>query len=386
MTHVYIIGSKGIPAKYGGFETFVEELTARKTSDKVLYHVACLQEAEEPLHNGAQCYGVKVPNVGSAKAILYDRRAFLIALKEIRSHREPSIIYILACRLGPFFAGLVRKARKLNVPVYVNPDGHEWLRSKWSPMVRRYWKYSEGRMTKRADLMICDAEEMERYIKEEYRRFSPKTTYISYGASASEAVSKEAKERYAAWLKAQGVEEKGYYLIVARFVPENNFMLMLSEFTEAVTDKALCILTDHEGKPLYRELMEETQFDADERIHFCGTVYDRELLALIRRGAFGYIHGHQVGGTNPSLLEAMAETDVNILFDVAFNREVGGETCLYFSAEPGDLAVVLNGLDQMSAEEQKALGDRAKERIQKRYAWELIVAKYEALWEKGMSS
>lgn len=382
MFHVYIIGSKGIPARYGGFETFVEELTAKKTDPNIQYHVACLKEAEEPEHNGAVCYGVKVPEIGSAKAILYDRRAFLVALKDIRKHGEKSVIYCLACRLGPFFAGLMRKAKKLGVKVYVNPDGHEWLRSKWSPMVRRYWKYSEGRMTKRADLMICDSEEMERYIREEYRAFHPKTQYISYGAEIKAPVHEEAEERYRQWLAAHGVGENAYILIVARFVPENNFLIMLSEFAEADMDMALCILTDHEGKPFYEELMKETQFDADDRIRFCGTVYDKELLTLIRRGAFAYLHGHEVGGTNPSLLEAMATTEVNVLLDVAFNREVGGEACLYFTKEPGNLTVVLDMLELMSEDERRKLGEAAKKRIAERYSWEQIVREYEDLWRK----
>ena len=382
MFHVYIIGSKGIPARYGGFETFVEELTGRKTDPDVMYHVACLMEAEDPEHNGAKCYGVRVPEIGSAKAILYDRRAFLVACKDIKRHGERSVILCLACRLGPFFAGLKRRAKRLGVPVYVNPDGHEWLRSKWSPMVRKYWKYSEGRMVKRADLCVCDAVEMERYICEEYASFHPKTVYLSYGADPAPAISEEAKKRYAGWLQAQGVKEYGYYLIVARFVPENNFLVMLSEFTEADTDKALCILTDYEGKPLYRELMQETQFDADDRIRFCGTVYDKELLALIRKGAFAYIHGHEVGGTNPSLLEAMAATGVNVLLDVAFNREVGGESCLYFTKEPGNLAVVLDMLELMPEEDRRRLETEAKKRIEERYSWDKIVREYEDLWRK----
>ena len=384
MKHVYLIGSKGIPAHYGGFETFVERLTALKQSKDIMYHVACLKEAPEPHHNGADCFAVRVPEIGPAKAILYDRKAFLKALKEIRKNREEAVIYVLACRLGPFMTGLVIKAHLLNVPVYINPDGHEWMRKKWSGPVRAYWKASEKNMVKMADLCICDALEMERYIKEEYAAFQPKTCYLSYGADQNTDISAETEAAYRKWLSEHDLKAGDYALIVGRFVPENNYLLMLAEYCTAETDHPLCIITDYEGKPFYDKLLQETQFDTDERIRFVGTVYDRGLLALIRRNAWVYIHGHEVGGTNPSLLEALAETEVNLLLDVPFNREVGQDAALYFTKEPGNLAVILDMIELYDEDNRHALGQHAKQRIREAYRWEDIVAKYEALWEKGL--
>lgn len=382
MIHIYLIGCKGIPARYGGFETFAEELTARKKSDQIFYHVACMNEAPDRTHNGADCFPVKVPNVGAARAILYDRSAFLHALEEIREKRYQAVIFVMACRLGPFFPGLVRKAHKLGVFVCVNPDGHEWLRSKWKPYVRKYWKYSEKKMVRHADLLACDSKEMERYIRTEYAGFDPKTVYLTYGAKSREDEDREADLRYEAWLHEKGLSKGEYALIVGRFVPENNYAVMLSEYMDSETDYPLCIITDHEGKPFYEELKERIGFDRDRRIFFAGTVYDTPLLSRIRRNAFCYLHGHEVGGTNPSLLEALAETEVNLLLDVPFNREVGEDAALYFTKERGSLSSLINRCRELGEEERRSFGEAAKKRIRENYSWERITAQYEAFWEK----
>ncbi len=150
MQHVFIIGSKGIPAKYGGYETFVEQLTRRKVSKNIKYHVACMAKNNDEFeHNGARCFNVNVPSIGPAKAIYYDCKAFKKCLKYIKQNKiEHPIIYVLTCRIGPFYKSLVKRTHKLGGLVYLNPDGHEWLRAKWSKPVRKYWKHSEKLMVR----------------------------------------------------------------------------------------------------------------------------------------------------------------------------------------------------------------------------------------------
>ena len=151
--HVFIIGSKGIPAAYGGFETFVEKLTAHRVSEKLCYHVACMGKRKNDYeHNGAHCFTVKVPNIGSAKAVYYDIAALGSCIRYCRSSSEIKhpVFYVLACRIGPFIGYFKKQIENLGGVLYVNPDGHEWLRRKWSPSIRKYWKLSEKLMVKHA--------------------------------------------------------------------------------------------------------------------------------------------------------------------------------------------------------------------------------------------
>ena len=124
----------------------------------------------------------------------------------------------------------------------------------------------------------------------------------------------------------------------------------------------------------------ETNFDKDCRIKFVGTVYDSDLLKYIRENAFGYLHGHSVGGTNPSLLEALSSTKLNLLYDVGFNREVGQDAALYWSKREGDLSEVLNASGKISNKELDTFSSKAKERIKHEYSWNYIAKKYNLIF------
>lgn len=210
---VYIIGSKGIPAKYGGFETFVEKLTEYQQDSSIQYYVACMRENsaksgitdDQFKHNGAICFNIDVPNIGPARAIAYDIAAVNRAIEIAKANRdEAPIFYILACRIGPFIAGLKKKIKAIGGSLFVNPDGHEWLRSKWSFPVRKYWKYSEQLMVKHADLLVCDSKNIEKYIREDYKQYRPKTTYIAYGTDTSKSVLKPEDEKVRSWVSGKG--------------------------------------------------------------------------------------------------------------------------------------------------------------------------------------
>jgi len=379
MKNIFIIGCKGIPSNYGGFETFVEKLTEYRKSNEIKYHVSCLSDDsnEEFEHNNARCFNVKVPNIGPAKAVIYDVMSIQRVYDYIKKHNiKNAIVYILACRMGPFMKFYKKKFEKINIPVYVNPDGHEWKRAKWNWAIRKYWKFSERLMIKHTDLAICDSRAIENYIKEEYSSYDPNTTFIAYGATVNKPNSID-KEKYNQWLKQWTLTEKDYYLIVGRFVAENNYELMIREFMESKTDKSLIIVTNVEKNKFFTELKKRTNFDSDKRIKFVGTIYDQDLLYQVRTGAYGYFHGHEVGGTNPSLLEAMATTSLNLLLDVKFNREVGQEAALYFNKEEGNLAKSIEYADLLSEEKLKNKGILAKKRIQEAYSWETIVDMYE---------
>ena len=151
--NIFIIGSKGIPSNYGGYETFVENLTYYRKNENIKYHIACIGDTEEIYeHNGARCFKIKVPNIGPAKAIIYDLKALKESIRYIKDNNiENAIIYILACRIGPFLGHYKKMCQKYGIKIYINPDGHEWLRAKWSKPIKKYWKLSEKLMVKKAD-------------------------------------------------------------------------------------------------------------------------------------------------------------------------------------------------------------------------------------------
>ena len=317
MRHVFIIGSKGIPAKYGGFETFVEKLTEQQKSKDIKYHVSCLaQDSKEFEHNGARCFNINVPNIGAAKAVYYDIFALRECIRYIKENKiENPIVYILACRIGPFVGRYKKELKKLGGTLFVNPDGHEWKRGKWNVAIRKYWKISEKLMVKHADLLVCDSKNIEKYIQEDYKQYNPKTTFIAYGADMEKSKLSDNNPKLINWYKEKGIKAKEYYLVVGRFVPENNYETMITEFMKSNTKKDFVLITNVEQNKFYEQLKQKTGFDKDSRIKFVGTVYDQELLKKIRENAYGYLHGHEVGGTNPSLLEALASTDLNLLLE-----------------------------------------------------------------------
>ena len=384
LKNIFIIGSKGIPANYGGFETFVDELVCRQKNPEIQYHVACMDDhQEESEYKKAHCFHVKVPNIGPAKAVYYDLAALKYCVNYIESHHvDEAIVYILACRIGPFINKYVKKLHKLNCKVYVNPDGNEWERAKWNYLIRKYWKYSEKLMVKHADLLICDSKNIEKYIQSDYAQYSTNTTFIAYGADTSKSTLANDDSQLLDWYNKHQLKPKSYYLVVGRFVPENNYETMLREYIKSETKKDFVLITNVEQNKFYDALKEETRFENDPRIKFVGTVYNQQLLKKIRENAYGYFHGHEVGGTNPSLLEALATTNLNLLLDVGFNKEVAQDGAMYWTKEDGNLSGLINRLETITESELKGLSSKAKKRIDDEYSWDYIVGKYEDLFNE----
>lgn len=384
MKNIFIIGSKGIPANYGGFETFVDKLVTYRKNKDIKYYVSCISDNEDTFeYNGAQCFNVNVPSIGSAKAVLYDVLSLRRCIKYIKDIKgETCLVYILACRIGPFMGYYKRKLEKLGVKVYVNPDGHEWMRGKWNKAIKKYWKLSEKLMIKNTDLAICDSKAIEKYIKETYTSYKPNTTYIAYGSEVEQSPVENTDERLVKWFNEFNIKPQEYYLVVGRFVPENNYETIISEFMNSKTKKDLVIISNKEENGFYKTLQENTSFHKDPRIKFVGTLYEEELLKKVREQACGYLHGHEVGGTNPSLLEALGSTKVNLLLNVVFNKEVGEEGALYFSKEERNLATLIEKVDNLAEEEIEELGQKAKERVIKHYSWNFIVDEYEKVFLK----
>ena len=401
---VFIIGAKCI-GQYGGYETFLDRLTEVHQNDpSIQYYIVTKANGDGAMdetklsgvsdvkkddngavrsfkYHNANVVKLDVPQIGAAQAIAYDVKAFRWCLKYISSHRiQDAAIYVLACRIGPFFGELVKKAHRLGAKVYVNPDGHEWKRAKWSGPVRKYWKKSEQLMVKHADLLICDSVNIEKYIKEEYKQYSPLTTYIAYGADVEQSTLADDDPKFVNWMQEHGLKPGQYYMCCGRFVPENSFEIMIREFMRSHSTRAFAIITT-KNDALLEELENKLHWKSDSRIKFVGTVYDKELLKKIRESAYGNFHGHTVGGTNPSLLEALGSTDLNLLIDVGFNREVGKDAALYWGSAEGELAKLIDKADAMDEQARAEYGMKAKERIKSAYSWKFIGDEYTRCWQ-----
>ena len=331
MKNIFIVGAKNCGA-YGGYETFLDKLTEYHQDNKnIKYHIAWKgTESKEFEYHNAHCFQIKVPNIGPAQAIYYDVAALKYCIKYIKKHNIANpIVYVLACRIGPFARKFHRQINNLGGKMYVNPDGHEWMRAKWSKPIRWYWKKSEQLMVKNCDLLICDSRNIEKYIHKSYEKYNPKTTFIAYGADLTPSKLSDDDEKLAKWYKEKNLSKKEYYLVVGRFVPENSFEIMIREFMKSDSKRDFAIITTADDK-FQAQLEDRLHYKKDKRIKFVGTVYDQELLKKIRENAYAYFHGHTVGGTNPSLIEALGSTDLNLLVDVGFNKEVAEDGALYW--------------------------------------------------------
>lgn len=396
LQHVYIIGAKGV-SFYGGYERFVQKLLEyHKEKADIKYHVACKANGEGKMdlskldgassafkgraaYCNADLFLIQVPEwMRSAQAVVYDVKALKECCRHIKDNRvQNAVVYILACRIGPFLHSYVKELHKLGAKIYLNPDGHEWKRAKWSAPVRRYWKESERLMVKYADLVICDSVNIERYIQERYRRYAPKTMYIAYGAETKKSSLSDDDPRYVAWLKKHKLTQ--FYTMISRCVPENNYETIIREFMKSHSKKDLVIISTDNLK-MIRKLEAKLHYSQDSRIKFVGTVYDQELLTKIRENAYGYLHGHSVGGTNPSLLEALSATRLNLLFDIGFNREVAGDAALYWTTKEGNLAALIDRADAMREEKITELGLKAKQRVIDDYSWRSIADRYASVF------
>lgn len=403
--HVFILGAKSLGA-YGGYETFVNKLTEyHQDCPEIQYHIACkangngsrpidqlkdavpiARDAEgnvtSVLYQGAKCFSVKVPEIGAAQAIYYDLASLNQTIEYIKKNRiQNPIVYILACRIGPFISHYAKILHKLGGKLFVNPDGHEWKRMKWNLPIRKYWKLSEKLMVKNADLIVCDSVNIESYIHSEYdhkgyNHSSPKTTYIAYGSETDASSLDDSHPELKQWYNRFDITPDNYYLAVGRFVPENNYEIMIREFMKSKSRKDFVLITNANAA-FQKELDEKLHFSNDPRIKFVGTLYDQELLMKVRENAFAYLHGHEVGGTNPSLLEALSTTPLNLLLDVGFNREVALDSALYWNKEEGNLAsLITRAENELTSGEIQSLSEKAKKRIREAYSWERVAGQY----------
>jgi len=377
MKHVFIIGARGYHAKYGGWETFVSNLVDNYNDKNTIFHISCLSYGTEEEYQVSDNIIVKPFNIkqnGGLKMLLCTIKAFNYYLKYIKDNKlTNTYIYVLGLKLGPLLNLKRNTIKKYGIKVLVNPDGLEHERSKWSYPVKKFFLLSEKWMLNNCDIIVCDARGIKKYIDIKYPKLKKKTIYIAYGTNKIDLSNVEEKEI----LKEYNLTKNNYCLMVGRFVPENNYELVINEFMKSKINKKLLIVSNISSSNYYNAVLEKTKCNEDDRIVFIDGIYDQIKLSVIRKNAYLYIHGHSVGGTNPSLLEALSLTNLNVLYNVNFNKDVGGNSCLYFD-EKNSLSKILNSIDKYNSKE---MGKECKEIIKNNFTWDIIVDKYKKLFK-----
>jgi glycosyltransferase involved in cell wall biosynthesis len=356
---IAIIGSRGIPANYGGFETFAEKLSlglVERGHEVTVYCAASYSMT--PVKTYRQVRRVIVPNV-TMKSLDKISNAFLSCIHAAFSKYD----LILFLGVSPvLFAWL---PRMLGKKLIINIDGLEWKRQKWNRYSASYLKFSESLSGRLCHEVVADSKIIRSYFKEEYGKES---VYIAYGADVG---------RYSddGTLRKYGLEKNKYLLQVCRLEPENNAHLVIGEYKRVATDFPLVILGDAPHSDEYKVKLKDL---ADPRVKFLGGVYGSEYN-IIRSNPYCYIHGHEVGGTNPALLEALAAGNCVAVLDVPYNLEVIGTAGLSFSRGAGSLSSVLEALLQ-NPQRIATYRERAVDQIKNHYTWDFIISEYENLF------
>lgn len=351
-----ILGTRGIPARYGGFETFAQELSIRLVASGVDVTVYCQSNSARPdeEYRGVKLKYVKLPGLGPFDQMLWDAKCFCLARGKF------DVVYMLG--VGGAFTAWV--PRLWGSQVWISTDGVEWRRTKWNLVQRSYLMLAEALSVMLSSRVIADSRVIAGYLKRKYRGLAPIST-ISYGAYPVSGIPDPST------LVAWNLEPIGYYTVVCRLEPENHVLEIIQGFERSTSRLPLIVVGDVEHANSYvRQLLQHQS----ERIRFVGTIYDQEGLVTLRYHSRAYIHGHSVGGTNPSLLEAMACSNLVIAHDNQFNREVLSDSGLFFRSQE-DLACVIDSVEREQID-ASIFRKRALERITCHYRWETISQEY----------
>jgi glycosyltransferase involved in cell wall biosynthesis len=360
---IAMIGTRGVPARYGGFETAIEEIGKRLAAAGHEVTVYCRGERHpESEYEGMRLVHLPAIKQKIAETLSHTGLSVLHAAGRRLTRRGPDVALVFNAANSPLLPVL----RVLRVPVATHVDGLEWQRAKWSGAGKRYYQTAESMAVRWSDALIADALGIQEYYRE---RFQAESVFIAYGAPLLDGPD-------AGKLKEIGYEPGEYHLVVARFEPENHVHLKVEGYRNSKATKPLVVVGSAPYADEYTERVRGLAGD-DPRIRFLGGVWDQELLDSLYSGALTYLHGHSVGGTNPSLLRAMGAGTSVIAYDVVFNREVLGESGRFF----GDPAGLAREVELAEAEPGAAAdrGAMAHKRASQHYVWDDVAQQYERL-------
>lgn len=360
---IAMVGTRGVPARYGGFETCVEEVGSR-LADRghrvVVYSRRAPEtDVQQRTHLGMEL--VHLPALPRRSLETLSHTA-LSAIHLARHRTDVALVFNAAN------APALPVIRSRRVPVATHVDGLEWLRSKWGPVGKRYYRAAEALAVRWSDAVIADSPGIAAYYLSE---FGASTSLISYGAPIIEPGHDRLAEL--------GLKPQGYHLVVARFEPENHVHVILQGYRRSSARLPLVVVGSAPYSDRYTAYLHSLK---DDRIQFLGGVWDADLLDQLYAGCFSYIHGHSVGGTNPSLLRAIGAGAPALAFDVAFNRDVLGDGGVYFSSNADVRDAVERSEQDPSGE--RARGAELRERA-RTYRWDDVADSYEELCRRLVS-
>jgi glycosyltransferase involved in cell wall biosynthesis len=355
-----LLGTRGVPAQYGGFETAVEEVGRRLASAGMKVTVYGRGSKLRYVHEGMDVIRLPALRVKALETLTHT----LVATVHLLLTRRARARVIL------FNAGNAPSLWLLNlfgVPVAVHMDGLEWKRAKWQGLGARYYKWAEKYCAHHAKDLIADARGIASYLRECY---GVDSHFIPYGSMAVEGSAYRVVEF--------ALEEGKYHLVVARLEPENHVLEIVQGYTASSAKLPLVVVGSGSYGP-YEDQVRNAGA-TDSRVKYLGSVWDQKLLDALYEGCYTYLHGHSVGGTNPSLLRAMGAGCAVTAFDVDFNREVTGEGGRFFST-PSQVVVALEE-DERAPGAVQSRGRRAKEHALRTYRWDDVASAYKSLSEK----
>lgn len=354
---VAILGTRGIPASYGGFETFAEELARRLVERGHQVTVYCRNRFERP-----EYLGVRLVYLPTIRHKYFDTIAHTaISTFHLLFHRTDVALYCNAA--NAIFTWMPRMA---GVPVALNVDGLERKRKKWNRLARGWYLMSERLATWFPNRAVSDAEQIAAYYRSRYRT---ETTFIPYGAPIGKVAAQDR-------VRALGLEPGRYFLYVTRFEKENNPLLVRQCFEQVQTDCKLALIGDAPYATDYIRQIRETR---DPRVVLPGAIYGDGYHQL-QSHCLAYVHATEVGGTHPALIEAMGRGAVILYLNTPENAEVAGPVGIPF--ERGELAAKMQQVLDMDVEERTHRGIAAMNRVAERYSWDAVTSAYEKLFRE----
>lgn len=360
--HIAILGTRGIPANYGGFETFAEQLSVRLVERGHKVTVYCRSHHVE---KGLKEFrGVRLVVLPTVRHKYFDTvvHTYLSVLHALFQRYD----VVLMCNAAN--AVFIPKLTLTGTPVAINVDGLERKRKKWNFLGRLYYALGERASVWFATEVVTDAKAIEDYYLAEYGK---RSTMIAYGADVERQTDAQA-------LREFGVEPEDYFLYVSRLEPENNAAMVIEAFRKIETEKKLVIVGDAPYANEYKERLRELAAD-DPRIIFTGFVFGQGYKSL-QQNAYAYIHATEVGGTHPALIEAMGYGNCVLTYSTEENIEVVGDAAIIFT----NTETLSGGVERVAKNESlvRQYRRKAQDRIRYEYSWESITDKYEELFKR----
>ncbi|SEF83909.1 glycosyltransferase [Algoriphagus boritolerans] len=355
---VAIMGAKGYPYVYGGYDTLIKELGERLVAKGVhvrVYNHRALFTDRPRFVNGIEC--IYTPAIES-KSLTQLTHTFFSMIHACFS--DVDVIFVVNSGNGPF--GLISKL--FGKPTAINVDGLEWLRPKWKGLGSKYFFWASKLATKFYDQLINDSDEMRRVYLE---LFQADSKVIAYGANPRESVE-------SAPIKKWNLESRGYFLIVGRLVPDNNADLIIEGFLKSNSDRKLVITGD---VPFEDEWANRLKNHQDKRLLFTGYVRDPDELAALYSHCFAYFHGHEFGGTNPAMLKALGFGCAILALDTPFNQEMlqNGKHGWYFEKNPESVKAIAEKAES-EPEKMDEFRMSARSGLTQRYNWDYVTEQY----------